>query len=149
MPTEGQEPNKTSLEKTEERDDQGHFLPGWKGGPGRPKGSKNHFSDLKTDYLCALEHLGKPYQQIPGNENLSPGAAYLVDFARKHPKTFVTGLVKLLPSTSKDEVTVQASLPPLQDHLPPKHAAQLARAVTRFEELRRGAARTPNDGKNN
>ena len=115
------------------RDDRGHFAPG---NVGRPKGSRNRFTDLKQNYLAALEHLGKPHQQKPGNEGLSPGTAYLVDFAEKHPKAFVMGLVKLLPSTSKDELKVQGvNIPRLCTPLSPEDRERRDRIVARFREL--------------
>lgn len=114
------------------RAEQGLFAPGTKPGPGRPKGTKNRFTQLREDYLEAFDHLGEPCRKVPGNEDLPPGAAYLVEFAKNNPKAYVAGLVKMLPAITKEELTIQPSMPTLEVGMTP----EIALIIKEFEDTR-------------
>ena len=76
----------------------GKFLPGWQGGPGRPKGSPNLTTRaLHETFLAALDGAG--------------GVDYLKDFAEKHPEAFVKVLGRMLPR----QISVDATRAGLSD----------------------------------
>jgi hypothetical protein len=68
------------------RDREGKFLPGSKGGPGRPVGSKSKLQQVKADFFEAFQRLG--------------GIEGLVDWVNEDPKhrgDFYRLLVQMLP----------------------------------------------------
>ncbi len=44
---------RTAASTPDIRDTRGHYLPGWRGGPGRPKGSRNRLTEAFLDDLLA------------------------------------------------------------------------------------------------
>lgn len=94
----------SSTEQTETgesvRDSIGRFLPGQSGNRnGRPKGSKNKFTELKDVFLEALEEVG--------------GKEYVKLVARTDPKTFLTLVAKMLPRHNDVKVSEQIEFAPL------------------------------------
>ena len=76
----------------------GKFAPGHSGNPGgRPKGSKNKFTELKNVFIEALEEVG--------------GKEFVIDHARKDPKASLSLIAKMLPRYSeiKTEKTEKAA----------------------------------------
>ncbi|MBU2754900.1 hypothetical protein HFU84_12945 [Acidithiobacillus sp. CV18-2] len=83
----------------ENRDPKGLFLPGNRGGPGRPKGSGNVFSmDLKAAIEEAFIQLG--------------GVQWLVALGRDDPKAFAALLAKLLPKQLEADIEVTQNTGP-------------------------------------
>ena len=70
------------------RDERGRLLPGGTANPnGRPKGSKNKFTQLKDAFLEAFEEVG--------------GKDFVVRSAKEDPKAFLTLMAKMLPRYSE------------------------------------------------
>ncbi|MBU2787319.1 hypothetical protein HFQ13_03685 [Acidithiobacillus sp. VAN18-1] len=83
----------------ENRDPKGLFLPGNRGGPGRPKGRGNLFPmSLKDDILEAYQQLG--------------GIAWLVQLGRAEPQVFAALLARLLPKQLEADIEVTQSTGP-------------------------------------
>jgi hypothetical protein len=81
-----------------ERDDNGRFVKGHKGGPGRAKGSRNHSTQAYRDALeASFNKLG--------------AAEYLEELATIHPPSYAALIGKMLASEIKVQLESEDGLP--------------------------------------
>ncbi len=78
------------------RDRKGRFLKGQPGGPGRPKGSKNRYTDLKASFLAVLGELG--------------GEEWMKETAEKYPVEFMRMLARMLPKATDIDLRADVSI---------------------------------------
>jgi len=76
---------------------------GRKPGPGRPKGLKNKFTNLKDSFL-------KAYQAKDG----FGGDKALFEYAQKNPDTFLTMITKLFPKQIDGQLDIKIKPPNLE-----------------------------------
>ena len=72
------------------------------GGPGRPPGSKNKFTQLKETIIDTLEKLDAEC----GGEAKN----WLFELARREPRLFVSLLVKVIPAATEVDMNLNANV---------------------------------------
>jgi len=85
----------------EERDERGQFKPGWQGGPGRPKGSRNKLSEA---FLGALA------DDFENNQDV------IAQIRRDNPVQYAQIIAKLMPKLMELSGPDGESLPSLLVH---------------------------------
>lgn len=78
-------------DETAQRDEKGHFVIGYKGGPGRPKGSRNKLGEAFTEAL--FDHFQRE------------GASVIERVATEDPSTYMRVVAGLLPKELKVETS--------------------------------------------
>ncbi len=97
---------KTPASQDERRDDKGQFIKGYSGNPeGGAKGSHHHLVQVRELALQALALLNKDSEK----EN------WLLELAKKDPRTLAMILAKTMPKDIKADVTVSSSDPKLSN----------------------------------
>lgn len=81
--------------------EKGKFVKGKRAGPGRPKGRKNKFTDLKTTFLEALQELG--------------GREYIINFGKKNPRDFLKIIAIMLPRDNKVDLSGSVRVKVIED----------------------------------
>lgn len=75
------------------------FKKGQSGNPaGRPTGSRNKFTDIKSAFLEAFENVG--------------GSESLTEWAKRNPKDFYVMIAKMLPKAIESKTDLKLMQPP-------------------------------------
>ena len=96
--SEEQETSNQPLEEKPERNKKGQWKPGQRGGPGRAKGTKNRFTQVKEAMLEALE-------QAKVDGDVGGLLKFLVNVAENEPLQFLRCVTSILPKEIKQDVT--------------------------------------------
>lgn len=96
--SEEHETSSKPLEKRPERNEKGQWKPGQRGGPGRAKGTKNRFTQVKEAMLEALE-------QAKVDGDVGGLLKFLVNVAENEPLQFLRCVTSILPKEIKQDIT--------------------------------------------